>query len=203
MTWGHSSTKSFALRTAGTFLLKQFQSVIVLMMLRLSATNTGDMALGHLCKYLTRKQSNWLIFMPSKDDSKGFPGSASAKESACQCRRCGFNPWVRKIPGEGNGNSLQSSCLENPMDRGVRWATVHGIAKSRTRLNSKNKDDSMDVNLSKRQEIVEGPGAWCAAVHGGRKNQTQLSNSTITTTTISQTHRKKPAMGTKSLVPSV
>ena len=38
-------------------------------------------------------------------------------------------------PGEGNGNSLQYSCLENPKDREARWATVHGVAKSRTRLN--------------------------------------------------------------------
>ena len=37
--------------------------------------------------------------------------------------------WGRS-PGEGNGNSLQYSCLENPMDRGTWWATVHGIAKS-------------------------------------------------------------------------
>ena len=37
-------------------------------------------------------------------------------------------------PGEGNGNPLQYSCLENPMDRGAWWATVHGVAKSRTRL---------------------------------------------------------------------
>ena len=36
--------------------------------------------------------------------------------------------------GEGNGNRLQYSCLENPMDRGAWWAAVHGVAKSRTRL---------------------------------------------------------------------
>ena len=36
--------------------------------------------------------------------------------------------------GEGNGNPLQYSCLENPMDRGAWWATVHGVVKSRTRL---------------------------------------------------------------------
>ena len=41
----------------------------------------------------------------------------------------GFNPWVGKIPGVGNGNPLQYSCLENPIDRGVLWATVHGVAK--------------------------------------------------------------------------
>ena len=67
--------------------------------------------------------------------SKGFSGGASGKESTCQCRRCQghrFDPWVRKIPGEGNGNSLQYSCLENQMDRRAWWATVHGVAKSRT-----------------------------------------------------------------------
>ena len=37
-------------------------------------------------------------------------------------------------PGEGTGNPLQYSCLENPMDRGAWWATVPGVAKSRTRL---------------------------------------------------------------------
>ena len=46
-----------------------------------------------------------------------------------QCGRPGFDPWVRKIPGEGNGNPLQYPCLENPMD-GVAWyTTVHGGRK--------------------------------------------------------------------------
>ena len=39
-----------------------------------------------------------------------------------------------RSPGEGHGNPLQRSCLENPMDRGAWWATVHGVAKSQTRL---------------------------------------------------------------------
>ena len=39
-----------------------------------------------------------------------------------------------RSPGEGNGNPLQYSCLENPMDGGAWWAAVHGVAKSRTRL---------------------------------------------------------------------
>ena len=45
-----------------------------------------------------------------------------------------FYPWIRKIPGEGNGNPLQYSFLENPMDGGTWWATVHGVAKRQTRL---------------------------------------------------------------------
>ena len=44
----------------------------------------------------------------------------------------GFNPWVRKIPGEGNDNPLHYSCLENSMDSGAWWATVHGISESDT-----------------------------------------------------------------------
>ena len=57
------------------------------------------------------------------------PWWVSGKESTCQCRRHGFNPWVRKIPGEGNGNPLQYSFLGNPMDRGAWWAMVHGVEK--------------------------------------------------------------------------
>ena len=41
----------------------------------------------------------------------------------------------QRSPGEGHGNPLQYSCLENPMDRGIWWATVHGVAKSHTRRN--------------------------------------------------------------------
>ena len=40
-----------------------------------------------------------------------------------------FDPWVSNILGGGHGNLLQYSCLENPMDRGGWWATVHRIAK--------------------------------------------------------------------------
>ena len=42
--------------------------------------------------------------------------------------------WLGRSPGEGNGNPLQYSCLENPMDREAWWATVHGVTKSWTRL---------------------------------------------------------------------
>ena len=45
-----------------------------------------------------------------------------------------FNPWVGKIPGAGNGNPLQYSGLENPMDRGAWWATVHRVTRSQIQL---------------------------------------------------------------------
>ena len=66
-----------------------------------------------------------------------FPGGAGSKEPPCQCRRHrrrGFYPGSGRFPGEGNGNPLQYSCLENPMDRGAWWATVHRVAKSWTWL---------------------------------------------------------------------
>ena len=51
------------------------------------------------------------------------------KNLPVQCRRCEFYPWVRRIPGEGNGNPLQYSCLGNPVDRGAWRAIVHGLAE--------------------------------------------------------------------------
>ena len=65
--------------------------------------------------------------------SLGLCRWCSGKISVCQCRRtkrCSFNHWVKKIPGERNGNPLQHSCLENSTDRGAWWATDHGIAQS-------------------------------------------------------------------------
>ena len=49
-------------------------------------------------------------------------------------RHTGSNPESGRSPGGGHGDPLQYSCLENPMDRGTRWATVHRVAKSGTRL---------------------------------------------------------------------
>ena len=63
-----------------------------------------------------------------------FPGGSEVKASACIAGDLGSIPGSGGSPGEGNGNPLQYSCLENPMDGGAWWATVHGVAKSRTRL---------------------------------------------------------------------
>ena len=52
--------------------------------------------------------------------------------SAGDIRDAGSIPGSERSPGEGHGNSVHYSCLENPMDRGARRATVHVIAKSRT-----------------------------------------------------------------------
>ena len=65
----------------------------------------------------------------------GLPGGANGIEPACQCRDskdAGLIPRSGRSPGEGNGNSVQYSCLENPTDIAAQWATVHGVAKSQT-----------------------------------------------------------------------
>ena len=60
-----------------------------------------------------------------------FPCSSVGKQLACDAGDCGSIPGLGRSPGEGNGNSLQYSCLENPMDRGAWWATAHGVIRVR------------------------------------------------------------------------
>ena len=60
----------------------------------------------------------------------GFPAGSDAKECACSAGDPGSTPGSGRSPGERSGNPLQYSCLENPMDRGAWWATVHGVTKS-------------------------------------------------------------------------
>ena len=74
--------------------------------------------LGILCALLVL---NW-----------GFPGGSDDKESACNAGDLGSIPESGRSPGEENGNLPQCSCLEDPMNRGVWQATVHGVAKSQT-----------------------------------------------------------------------
>ena len=61
--------------------------------------------------------------------SLGFLCSSMGKESACNAGDLGLIPRSERSPGERNGNSLQYSCLENPMDRGAWWGTVHEVTR--------------------------------------------------------------------------
>ena len=67
-----------------------------------------------------------------------FPSGSNAKASACNAGDLGSIPWSGRSPGEGNGNTLQYPCQENPMDRGAWQSTVHSVAKSWTRLTNFN-----------------------------------------------------------------
>ena len=62
-------------------------------------------------------------------NSKGFPGGSDGKESVCNAGDPDSIRGLGRSSGEGNGNPLQYSCLENPMDRGAWWVIVHGVAK--------------------------------------------------------------------------
>ena len=69
--------------------------------------------------------------------STSFPGGSVGKESACSAGDAGNMGSIlgsERSPGGGHGNTLQYSCLDNPMDKGAWQATVHGVAKSGTRL---------------------------------------------------------------------
>ena len=64
--------------------------------------------------------------------SVGVRASLVAQRVCLQCGGFRFDPSVGKIPGEGKGYPLQYSCLDNPMDRGVWWATLYRVSESKT-----------------------------------------------------------------------
>ena len=68
------------------------------------------------------------LFFPAWCSSGGSDG----EESSCNAGDLGLIPGSGRSPGEGNGNPLQYSCLENPVDKEAWWATVHGVTKSLT-----------------------------------------------------------------------
>ena len=75
------------------------------------------------CHLMIRLLSHW-----------GFPGGSDSKEPACNAGELGSIPGSGRFSGEGNGNPLKFSCLENSMDRGAWRATVHGVTESQTQL---------------------------------------------------------------------
>ena len=74
-----------------------------------------------------------------------FPAGPDSKESACNAGDRGLIPELGRFPGEGNGNPLQYSCLENPMDIETWWATVHGVARVRDDLVTKPTSMKLDT----------------------------------------------------------
>ena len=82
-------------------------------------------------KYISLKKSIYLTFLVAH-----FLGGSDTKESACSTGDPGLIPGLGRSPREGNDYPLQYSCLKYSMDRGAWWATVHGVAKSRTWLSN-------------------------------------------------------------------
>ena len=71
-----------------------------------------------------------MLFGKEPQEILGFPDGTNGKEPTCQCWGCILESG--RSLGRGHGNPLQYSCLENPMDRGAWWATVHGVAADLT-----------------------------------------------------------------------
>ena len=77
---------------------------------------------------------NWTDYNICICENWGFPGGSDVKNLPSNAGDTGSIPELGRSPGEGNGYPLQYSCLENLMDRGAWWATVHGVAKNWTQL---------------------------------------------------------------------
>ena len=92
------------------------------------------------CQEATELLFNWL------------PSGSEGKTSACNVGDLGSIPGLGSSPGEGNGNPLQYSCLENPKNGGAWYATVHGVIKSWTRLS----DFTFTFTFRKNQGIILG-----------------------------------------------
>ena len=75
-----------------------------------------------------------LVLLEALPSSGGFPSGAVIKNLSANAGELGLIPGLGRSPGEENGNPFQYVCLENPMDRGTWWATVHGVIKSWTQL---------------------------------------------------------------------
>ena len=80
---------------------------------------------------LNGKFSN-ILFKPTKSNMRGFPGGSVVNNPTANAEDTCLIPGLVRFLGEGNGNPVQHSCLENPMDRGAWWATVCGAAESDT-----------------------------------------------------------------------
>ena len=78
----------------------------------------------------------------------GFPGGLDSNESACNSGGMDLIPGSGRSPEEGNGNRLQYSCLENPMDRGAWWATVYGVTELDMTEHAQEKETSPPTDCS-------------------------------------------------------
>ena len=83
-----------------------------------------------MCKTTLSQINAFIIVSCSRADSQVALVVKNLPVNAGELREVGLIPGSGRSPGGGNGNPLQDSCLENPMDRGAWWATVHGITKS-------------------------------------------------------------------------
>ena len=82
------------------------------------------------------QHKDYFRLIGTADIGEGLPCGPDSKESACNAGDLRSTPRSRRSPGEGNGNPLQYSFLENSMDKGAWWATVHVVANSQIQLSN-------------------------------------------------------------------
>ena len=124
--------------------------------------------------YSRKNKTDKFVYPPSTSDFKNWSGLAF-----CTVAR----NWtvLRTKCGEGNGKPLQYSCLENPMDGGAWWATVHGVATSRSRLSDFTFTvhfHAMEKEMATHSSVlawrIPGTAAGWAAVYGVAQSRTRL-----------------------------
>ena len=93
---------------------------------------TGHVQTAQGCSQTRTCLPGYFTVFSERSGLLGFPYSSSGEESTCNTGDPGSILGSRRSPGEGNGNSLQCSCLENSVDGGTWWTTVHGVAESDT-----------------------------------------------------------------------
>ena len=127
-----------------------------------------------------RKWQPTPVFLPGKSHGRRSLVGCSlwGREESDTTERLHFHFSLSCI-GEGNGNPLQCSCLENPRDRGAWWAAVHRVTQSWTRLKQLSRHACIgEGNGNPRQcSCLENPrdrGTWWAAVYGVAQSWTQL-----------------------------
>ena len=116
--------------------------------------------------------------------ASGLPWWLSDKESACNAGDPGSIPGLGRSPGEGHGNPLQYSCLENPKDGGAWWATIHEVAESQTRLkrlsssssSGGGKQPARQCRRHKRCRLIRGLGRSPGEGHGNLLQYSSLKN---------------------------
>ena len=94
----------------------------------------------------------------------GFPGGSNGKEFTCNAGDLGSIPRLGRSSGEENGNILHYSFLENSMDRGAWWATVHGIAKSQAQLSDYTHIEDLFINFC---ELLRPGWVWRTTSQNG------------------------------------
>ena len=108
----------------------------------------GSAAICHTLHSLKRLLSSIKEINMGCSSPQRPPWRCSGEEPTCHCRRRGLGLWAGRSPGEGNDNPLQDSCLGNLMDRGAWRATVYGVAKSQTGLETKQQQQTFPKILS-------------------------------------------------------